>query len=120
MVCLALIPIYEDASNRYCKFLITVIFVLVASGNTMFGILKNSTLKLLGEISYSTYLLHGILLFSLFYLGIGFEKAKTFTPIEFSAIIFLLTPVVVLASFVGYRYIEKPFMEISKKITSKE
>lgn len=115
LVCLVLIGQIEESKNMQCKLLITIVFVLVSSGNTLFGILKSPILKLLGEISYSTYLLHGIILFAVFYFGFGLENAKKLTPLQYCLIVFLITPIVVIVSFVGYRFIEKPFMEISKK-----
>lgn len=115
LICLALIGQFEKSTNMPCKILITIIFILVSSGNTLFGILKSPILKLLGEISYSTYLLHGIVLFVVFYFGFGLEKAKNLTPSEYCLIVFLITPVIVMLSFAGYRYIEKPFMDIPKK-----
>ncbi|WP_289058155.1 acyltransferase [uncultured Flavobacterium sp.] len=115
LVCLLLIGQLEESAKMQCKLLITIIFILVSSGNTLFGILKSPILKLLGEISYSTYLLHGIVLFAVFYFGFGLENAKKLTPLQYCLTVFLITPIVVILSFIGYRFIEKPFMEISKK-----
>jgi peptidoglycan/LPS O-acetylase OafA/YrhL len=115
LVCLILIIQFKNANNILCKSLITIVFILIASGNTLFGILKSSTLKLLGEISYSTYLIHGIVLFVVLYFGFGFEKAKNLTSSEFWILIFSITPILVILSFLGYKFIEKPFMEMSKK-----
>lgn len=115
LICLALIVQFENSTNIICKILIIIVFILVSSGNTLFGILKNTTLKLLGEISYSTYLIHGIVLFVVFYFGFGLEKSKTLSSSEFCIVIFLITPIIVILSFVCYRFIEKPFIKISKK-----
>ncbi|WJS95865.1 acyltransferase [Flavobacterium johnsoniae] len=119
LICLVLIVQFEKSTNMPCKILITIIFIFISSGNTLFGILKTSTLKLLGEISYSTYLLHGIVLFVVFYFGFGLENAKKLSPSEYCQVVFLITPIVVLLSFVGYKCIEKPFMDISKKYFNK-
>lgn len=119
LVCLALIPQFENSNNIYCKLLITIVFVLIASGNTLFGILNSSTLKLLGEISYSTYLIHGIILFLVFYFGFGLEKAKKLLTSEYCEVVFLITPIIVIFSFLCYKGVEKPFMEISKKYNNK-
>ncbi|MFC0781164.1 acyltransferase family protein [Flavobacterium sp. HJSW_4] len=119
LVCLVLIGQFSKSTNIPCKILITIIFLLVSSGNTIFGILTSPILKLLGEISYSTYLLHGVVLFVVFYFGFGLERAKMLTASEYCMIVFLITPIVVIVSFAGYKFIEKPFMEISKKHTTK-
>jgi len=119
IICLFLIGQFHSSNNVLCIILIAVIFTLIALGNSMFGILKNSTLKFLGEISYTTYLIHGIVLFSVFYFGFGLENVKILTPFVYCLIIFSITPFVVLFSFLGYRYIEKPFMDKSKILIHK-
>ncbi|WP_025903282.1 acyltransferase [Tatumella sp. UCD-D_suzukii] len=43
--------------------LCTVFFVVISSGNSIFGILENKTIVSIGEVSYSIYLLHGIILY---------------------------------------------------------
>ncbi|MES2591411.1 MAG: acyltransferase [Bacteroidota bacterium] len=119
IICLFLIGSFHTANDTLCILLIAVVFTTIALGNSMFGLLKNSTLKLLGEICYSTYLLHGIVLFILFYFGFGLDKIKLLSPLEYNLVIFLTTPVLVFVSFLGFRYIEKPFMDKSKKLTAK-
>lgn len=119
LICLVLIVQFEKSTNMPCKILITIIFVCISSGNTLFRILKSPTLKLLGEISYSTYLLHGIVLFIVFYFGFGFENAKKLSASQYCLVIFLITPIIVILSFAGYRFVEKPFMEIYKKYFNK-
>ena len=111
LVCLLSIGAFDNVDDTACKIFIIIVFTYIALGNSLFGLLKNSTLKLLGEISYSTYLLHGIILFSVLYLGIGIEKAKQFSPMEYCIIIFIIAPIVVIISFGGYKLIEKPFMD---------
>jgi len=116
VVCLSLIPQFETSGAVLCKILIATVFTLIALGNSLFGVLKNSTLKFLGEMAYSTYLLHGMVLFSIFYFGIGIEKLKTYTAEEFCIAVFCMTPLVVLVSYLGYRFIELPFMTKGRKI----
>ncbi len=117
--CLFLIIQFNTAYNIYCQVLITIIFILIALGATLFGLLKNSTLKFLGEISYSTYILHAILLFAVFRFGFGLDRMKHFTLLEYCLVIFSITPVVILISFLGFKYIEKPSMDKAKTIIRK-
>ncbi len=116
LVCLFLITQIKTSNYIVCETLISIVFTSIALGNNLFGILKNSTLKFLGEICYSTYLLHGIVLFTVLYFGFGFEKVKYFTETEYCVLIFLTTPIIVIISFLGYKFIEKPFMDKAKKI----
>jgi peptidoglycan/LPS O-acetylase OafA/YrhL len=114
------IVFYFDNSNNYiCKLLLIIIFNLIALGNNVFGILKNSTLKFLGDISYSIYLIHGIIIFSVMYFFFSLEEAKKLTPVNFYITILSITPILVFICFLTYNYIEKPFMNFSKKLISK-
>ena len=116
IISLGLILHYNSSDNLICKLLIILIFNLIALGNNLFGLLKNTTLKFLGELSYSTYLLHGILIFCVMYFGIGLTNAKKLTATNYSLILFGITPFVILISFLTYHFIEKPGMDFSKKL----
>ncbi len=114
IICLFLIGKYTNVSSLFCLLLITIIFTAIALGNTLFGILSNATLRFLGDICYSTYLLHGIILFTVYYWGFGLENVKNLSSPAYCAVVFAITPLVVFISFLGYKYIEKPFMEKAK------
>jgi peptidoglycan/LPS O-acetylase OafA/YrhL len=117
IACLFVISLFPTSDKIGCKLAIITLFNIIALGNSVFGILKNNILKFLGEMAYSTYLLHGLLLFTVIQLGIGLEKIKGYTAFEYSLLIFSITPIVVLISFFGFKYVEKPFMNQSKKIS---
>lgn len=110
--------IYLLNSNRtLVNFMVTsFIFTCIALGNTVFGILKLSVLKFLGEISYSTYLLHGIVLFVILYLMIGLENLTKYTNTEYCLIIFAISPLVLLISTFAYIFIENPFIKFGKTL----
>ncbi len=119
---LLLIPLalqYDSSEYFICKCLLIAAFVLVALGNDMFGLLRNNTLKFLGDISYSVYLIHGIVLFTTFYFGFGVENARTLPIEKYSAIILLLTPLLVSISYLSYRWIEKPGIAYGKRVRLK-
>jgi peptidoglycan/LPS O-acetylase OafA/YrhL len=120
VVCLLFltIPFFRTASSLYCKLLLAAIFTLIAMGNTAFGFLKLSFLKFLGEICYSTYLLHGIVLFVWIYFGVGLDDARAMDFTTYGIGIIMLTPVVILLSYVSFRWIEKPFMDLSYRLRS--
>ncbi|NVO01806.1 MAG: acyltransferase, partial [Bacteroidetes bacterium] len=119
IACLIILCLHSTAFNIYNVIFSSLAFTLVALGFSVFGLLKNSTLKFLGEICYSTYLLHGIVLFTVFYFGFGFEYSKSLNPFQYSLVIFSITPIVVIISFLGFKFIEKPFMDKSKIIIQK-
>ena len=117
ILCIVAIVVFFNNSGDYiCKLLLIIVFNLIVLGNTVFGILKSSILKFLGEISYSTYLIHGIILFIVMYFFFGLQEAANLSPIKYCIVIFITTPFVVWISFITYKTIEKPFMDYSKKI----
>lgn len=117
LICLFLIVQFPNSNNIPCKILSTIIFTLIAMGCSFFEIFKNSTVKFLGEICYSTYLCHGLILFVIIYFGIGMEKIQLFSTLEYILLIFGMTPIVVIVSHLGYKYIEYPYMAKGKRIT---
>ncbi|MBA3681950.1 MAG: acyltransferase [Bacteroidetes bacterium] len=116
LICLVLIIQFETAKNIYCIGITTLAFTLIALGNSLFGVLKNKQMKFLGDICYTTYLLHGLILFSVFDLIIGMDVSKGFSATTYCIIIFCTTPFVVLISLIGFKFVEKPFMDLAKKI----
>jgi peptidoglycan/LPS O-acetylase OafA/YrhL len=119
LICLPIIINYHSAHKIFCVGFISIVFILVAQGNTLFGILQNSTLKFLGEICYSTYLLHGIILFVIIYFGVGLDSIWKFSPLEYCYLIFAITPFVIIISYLAYTFIEKPFISMGKKLLLK-
>jgi peptidoglycan/LPS O-acetylase OafA/YrhL len=99
--------------------LYSLIFTLIALGNNLFGILHNKTLRIMGEISYSTYLLHGIVLFIAINAFYGNTEMRKLDATEYYVYIFWLTPIVIFVSLCGYTFIEKPFITFGKKLTVK-
>ena len=55
--------------SPFALVLLAVFFIPVALGNSLFGILRLNGSILLGDVSYSLYLLHGIVLYAVFSLA---------------------------------------------------
>ncbi len=111
IVCLYFIGKFDTSHKMVCIILLSVVFTLVALGNDMFGLLKNASLKLLGEICYSTYLLHGIILFVLFHFILKEGNVKQYSSLQYCLVVFLITPIVIVVSYFAYKCIEEPFMK---------
>lgn len=114
IACLLLIGIFPNPLNVSCQLLIAIVFTAVALGNSFFGLLRSSALKFLGEVCYSTYLLHSLLLFVVYYFLFGLDTVKGFTGSQYCLLVFCITPVLVFISYAGFRYVEKPFMNRSR------
>jgi peptidoglycan/LPS O-acetylase OafA/YrhL len=90
------------------------VFLTAAAGNTFFGLLVAPATRCLGFISYSLYLLHGIL----FYVVMHTLKARGFSAIpgiDCWAILILTAAAGTLLCAVTYRWIEFPFLSRSHK-----
>jgi len=92
----------------------SIVFIIIASGNNFFGLLSSAFSRKFGQITYSIYLMHGTLLFIIFYFIIGFEEAKKLTDFEFWSIIALAVFPLIFISQLTFKYIEHPLMELAK------
>jgi peptidoglycan/LPS O-acetylase OafA/YrhL len=88
------------------------IFFIVIRGNTFFGILTASGPKTVGVMSYSVYLLHGIVL----YLGQPLLKrmANFHSATLYWIALTGLGLIAVAISAITYRWIEHPFIEMER------
>ncbi|CAM4120698.1 acyltransferase [Flavobacterium antarcticum] len=93
----------------------SLLFLFIAKGNSFFGLFSNTLSRKFGQITYSLYLIHGIVLFIIFYGIIGLENAKNLTQMEYWSIIALSIVPIIIISQLTYLYVEKPFMNILKK-----
>ena len=89
-------------------------FLVVAAGNTLFGLLIRPAIRCLGAMSFSLYLLHGIV-----FMFVGRELKRFnlnhLSPLEFWSgftIVAVLTASLCAAT---YRWIEFPFLSTSHK-----
>lgn len=121
LLLLALSVYFFNGGRKPIQIVISsVVFLIIASGNSFFGILSSSFSRKFGQITYSLYLLHGILLFIIFYFIIGFEKAKMLTNSEFWLIIIASIFPLLLICQLTFKYIELPLMSISKRNKTKK
>ena len=96
--------------------LMSLFFVIVASGNTLFGALKPRSIRWLGEISYSTYLLHGFVLWVFIQrlplvLDLDVRDIWTFLPL-----MALCSCLLIIISSLTFLYIEKPGITAGRKV----
>ncbi|MEM5547764.1 acyltransferase [Pseudoalteromonas fuliginea] len=104
-----------ETNSFYQILAITFFFSSIVSGNSIFGLLKAEFSLFLGEISYSIYLLHGLVLFLLYkiikvygYINVSFTEHLLFSP--------LIGLVVVALSSLSYIYIEKKWINYGYRL----
>lgn len=109
---------FDTAFDKWAIIGMAAVFIIVASGSSLFGILTTRPALRLGNLSYSIYLLHGLTLTFVFWpntrlSGWAIESAR-----HYWATILLTTVAVVLASAAAYLLIEKPGMALGKRINN--
>ena len=114
--CLFVVVFSSKSYGGKPLLLLTTAFVLIAGGNTLFGLLVHPVSKMLGEMAYSIYLLHGILLFVTFNFVIGLDRAAAFSPLMHWLAVLSVTPLLILASYSTFMLIEKPGMRYSRVV----
>lgn len=90
--------------------LFTLCFVVVAAGNPVFGVLTRRVVRELGEVSYSMYLLHGIVLFVVMQMLIGPERIAQWPIALYWTVVALLAPLLVALCSLSFVAIERPAM----------
>ena len=95
--------------------LLTVFFCIVASGNTLFGALTLRSIRWMGEISYSTYLLHGLLIWLLMHRLPVVMQWDIQQPLVFVALAAVASSLLIVISSLTFLFIEQPGMLAGKK-----
>lgn len=110
---------YPNTLDSYHVIVISSFFLLTLAGNDLFGIFSLRSSMLLGEISYSIYLLHGIVLYLIFtninlitFAEFGFNNYLLLMP--------FISIVVVVVSAITFIFIEKPLVDIGRKVSFKQ
>lgn len=96
--------------------LLSIAFIIVACGNSFFGLLLNPSVRLVGDAGYSVYLLHGIILYVTFNSFVGSGSEMLGNPKIFWGIIAALTIPLLSFCFFTFRYVETPAMNSVAKV----
>ena len=118
LICISLVvSIYPSAYELAPLLLLTLAFALVACGSNLFGILIHPVSRTLGEMAYSIYLLHGIVLFITFNFMIGVPVSKALSSPAHWFVILAITPILILGCALTFRVIERPAMQSATTVT---
>ena len=114
LLCLS-VCFFESGRKPVPIIIATIVFIIIASGNSFFGLFSSVFSRKFGQITYSLYLIHGTLLFIVFYYIIGFENAAKMTDFEYWSVITMIIFLLIFISQITFKYIEKPLMNYNKK-----
>jgi len=101
----------ETAYDSHKAPLFFLAFLIIASGNTLFGLLTCRPARVLGAISYSAYLIHNIILYLVFRLVNHFVAIASLGLETYWCITAVIGVLTVICSAITYRHIEHRFMK---------
>lgn len=114
-----LFPGLHDLPGKWLKYVpwlfLSAAFAMIAGGNNLFGLLRLPVSRMSGEISYSIYLLHGMLLYVTFELVLGRAWVSSLSPLQFWGVVLTLVPLLVLLCYLTFRLVEMPPMNWLKR-----
>jgi peptidoglycan/LPS O-acetylase OafA/YrhL len=110
------IALFPSAYGFAPFVLLTVFFCIVAAGNDLFGLLTRPAARKLGEMAYSIYLLHGLILYATFILIVGAARSRALSPLEYWAIVIGSIPALLLICHTTFRFIECPPMQKTRDV----
>jgi peptidoglycan/LPS O-acetylase OafA/YrhL len=105
------IPVGLNVHGVASVFLFGIAFALICSGTNLFGLLESRAIRYLGEISFSIYLIHGLVLFVCFECVVGVQRTADLSPLQHWAIVLACVPVVIGLAGICYHVIERPGIE---------
>jgi peptidoglycan/LPS O-acetylase OafA/YrhL len=108
---------YPVAYRPAPLLLVSLAFCLIAGGNTLFGLLISRTSRVLGEMTYSIYLLHGVLLYTLFEIVLGRELAASLSPRDHWLVVLAVCPLLIGLSHLSLRAVEQPGLAMTVPLT---
>ena len=94
---------------------ISVFFIPIALGNNMFGLFSQRASIVLGELSYSIYLLHGVVLYTVFTLFLSTDSINISLENHLVLLPFVVC-IVIFISALTFFFIERPSIRIGKKM----
>ena len=115
LILIGIVYFFNTTQSIIPWLLTTIVFIAVASGNSIFGLLTLNASKFFGQISYSIYLLHTVLFFIVFRMIFGIEIILKLSLIEYWFLILSVSLFLIPICYFTYYKIELPVIN-SKKI----
>jgi peptidoglycan/LPS O-acetylase OafA/YrhL len=98
-------------------WLLAVVFVFIVAGNDFFGLLSSKGVFLLGSVSYSFYITHGIVLFVFSHLFNRWAPIRNLSPLPYWSLIGFVGIAALCFSTLLYWTVEQRFMKRSSALS---
>jgi peptidoglycan/LPS O-acetylase OafA/YrhL len=105
---------YPNTLDIFHIIIISSFFIITVLGNDLFGLFRLDSAKLLGEISYSIYLLHGLILY-VFFTQLSLVEFSSITLEMYSILMPAVSIIVIILSAVTFIHVEKRFIKLGRK-----
>ena len=108
---------FAGANNIPATAWLTLAFTIMASGNSLFGLLHSRAAQALGDASYGIYLLHGLVLYTTSNLLLGLEVASQLSVMAYWGVVMLCTVLLIPLCIMAFRWIEAPAIRSAPRIS---
>ncbi|MHC1725844.1 MAG: acyltransferase family protein [Syntrophobacteraceae bacterium] len=110
-----LLYMFNSAHGLWQSILLFMFFICIVYDNTLFGLLVNRSFRMLGMISYSIYLFHGIIIYCLSeFVHTNLMPIQTLTASGYWFLIAIMAIFLLFLSSLSYALIEYPFIRMGK------
>ena len=110
----ALLWIFPTAYAGLPVLFLGIVFLLIISGGSMFGLLSSRPARRVGDVSYSIYLMQGLIVNLLFTLP-SVRSFSMQSPADYWVTMFGCTAVLLLTSTMTYVFVERTGINVGKR-----
>lgn len=114
-----LLLLYDNPVGPYSQVVLAIVFYAIVSGNSFFGLLTSKFSRILGEISYSMYLLHGLSLYFLFRVVLGDSVLVSLSETNYWFCVVFFVPFLICFCYMTFLLIEKPMMSMASSCSER-
>jgi len=115
---LAALTRFDSTFTPAPLLLLSFAFAVIACGNSLFGALEWPVVRGLGDIGYSVYLLHGLVLFAAFGLLLGPAESAALSTAGHWLVVDVCAVAVTVVSYTTFRLIESPAMRSVDRVNA--
>jgi peptidoglycan/LPS O-acetylase OafA/YrhL len=118
LILLALVFLFPSAYLPGPLVLLGAAFLLIVSGSSIFGLLKSRAAVRLGDMSYSIYMLQGLVLASV-YRNAEVHRYAFQSPARYCSVEMLCVVLLSVLAMASLKWIERPGIEVGRRLAGR-